>query len=442
MDIKRFPEKMGDLPIDFSNPKRTLISGLFQETAKVGGQPRKFLTYIPEDLDYCQPCLVAAIPSGEKPEEYLETSGLKAFAEDKKLFLHLATPETAWNADGSDADYLNAIYVAIQARDFYITMQDNIYLCGIGDGSFAAHQAARRMASEWSGLMTFGDLNGDLNAEHTALRGESDQGEVELKVMGMAAQLPVWMSMTEKNTNNESAISYWKEQNHVIGAPLSGEGADEIWMPTPVRILSEVNEEQIAQMRLAVRETPFTDEQLNAAWSYIHLARRHRGPGKKQLRYFKDPIDCGAVKKTMEVDGMTRTWYEYVPAACTPDKKWPLVVVFHGRGGTAETFFDLSCVSTVAEERHFIAVVPEASVYQQKPDGLRNVLLWCGIYQDKPIDDVKFIRELVADVESRCPVDKGRIYAMGQSSGGMMSDLLSYTAGDLFAAVAPWSALR
>ena len=46
MDIKRFPEKMGDLPIDFSNPKRTLISGLFQETAKVGGQPRKFLTYI------------------------------------------------------------------------------------------------------------------------------------------------------------------------------------------------------------------------------------------------------------------------------------------------------------------------------------------------------------------------------------------------------------
>ena len=56
MDIKRFPEKMGDLPIDFSNPKRTLISGLFQETAKVGGQPRKFLTYIPEDLDYVYIC--------------------------------------------------------------------------------------------------------------------------------------------------------------------------------------------------------------------------------------------------------------------------------------------------------------------------------------------------------------------------------------------------
>lgn len=181
---------------------------------------------------------------------------------------------------------------------------------------------------------------------------------------------------------------------------------------------------------------------MEAAWSYIGLARRHRGPGKKQLRYFKEPIACGAEKKTMEVDGMTRTWYEYVPKSCTPDQKWPLVVVFHGRGGTAETFFDLSCVSTVAEERHFIAVVPEAGVYQQKPNGLRNVLLWCGIYQDTPVDDVKFIRELVADVESRHSVDKSRVYAMGQSSGGMMSDLLAYTAGDIFAAVAPWSALR
>lgn len=91
-------------------------------------------------------------------------------------------------------------------------MQDNIYLCGIGDGSFAAHQAARRMASEWSGLMTFGDLNGDLNAEHTALRGESDQGEVELKVMGMAAQLPVWMSMTAKTQTTPLRLTSGKSR--------------------------------------------------------------------------------------------------------------------------------------------------------------------------------------------------------------------------------------
>lgn len=222
MDIKRFPEKMGDASYRlFQSQAHADFRSLSGDCKGRRTASQIFDLYsgrsglLPALSGRCDPA------SGEKPEEYLETSGLKAFAEDKKLFLHLATSETAWNADGSDADYLNAIYVAIQARDFYITMQDNIYLCGIGDGSFAAHQAARRMASEWSGLMTFGDLNGDLNAEHTALRGESDQGEVELKVMGMAAQLPVWMSMTAKNADNTTAVDFWKEQNHVVGAPLS-----------------------------------------------------------------------------------------------------------------------------------------------------------------------------------------------------------------------------
>ena len=92
MDVKRFPEKMGDLPVDFSNPKRTLVSGLFEEKAKANGSLRRFLTYIPEALDYCQPCLVAAIPSAEKAEEYLETSGLKAFADEKKLLIACKQP--------------------------------------------------------------------------------------------------------------------------------------------------------------------------------------------------------------------------------------------------------------------------------------------------------------------------------------------------------------
>ena len=117
-------------------------------------------------------------------------------------------------------------------------------------------------------------------------------------------------------------------------------------------------------------------------------------------------------------------------------------MVMHGRGGSAETFFDMSGMSVVAEERRFIAVFPEAGLHQQKKDGLRNVLLWCGEYEGKPIDDVKFIRAMIADIEERLPVDRSRIYACGQSSGGMMSDLLGYTAGDLFAAAAPWSALR
>lgn len=443
MDIQKFPLCMADIPVDLKHPNRTLVHGLFEEFATVGGVKRRFLTYIPKNLEYCQPCLVTAIPSNVKAEEFLETSGLRQFAEDHQLFLHLALPEENWNKDGNDADYLNMIYVAIQARDYYVTMQDNIYLCGIGDASFAAHQAAKRMASEWSGLMTFGNLDGDLAQDAQVLRGEESQGEVELKIMGTKAQLPVWMYLTDINdVNNHAAIQYWKEQNHVIGTPLSGAGADEIWAPTPVRVHSEVNEEYIAQVRIAVGRDGFSVKRLEDAWSYIGLARRHRGQGRKCLRYFKDPVACGAVKLEKEVDGIMRTWYEYVPSECTPDQAWPLVFVFHGRGGTAETFFDLSGISALAEARKFIAVIPQAGLYQQKEHGLRNVLVWCGEYQGKFIDDVRFVREIYSDIQTRHIIDRSRVYAMGQSSGGMMSDVLAYTAGDIFVAAAPWSALK
>ena len=139
------------------------------------------------------------------------------------------------------------------------------------------------------------------------MRGEEDQGELELKIQGSAEQLPVWMLVSSYEGNNRSAAGYWREQNHTVGEPLSGQGSDYIWMPDPVRRVNEINEEHISQVRLTVSDSGFTQGQLECAWAYIRLARRHRGQGSKCLRYYKDPIACGAVKRTMEVEGMTRT---------------------------------------------------------------------------------------------------------------------------------------
>lgn len=440
MKIQTFPSVMADLPVDLAHPNRVLISGLFRETAVVNGERHEFLTFIPEDLEYDSQCLIVALPSGVVPETYFEEVGLKEFAQKHQLFLHLASAPNGWSL--ADGDYINAVYIGIQARDYYITMQDNIYACGIGDGSVAVQAAAVKMASDWSGIITLGDLTADILTLGEDSHGEMDQGNLELKVQGSKAQLPVWMQVSANTPENSAAVAYWKEQNKVVGEPLKGQGSDFIWMPTPVRMHSEINEEYIAQVRLTVKDEDFSVDTLEQAWAYIGAARRHRGQGIKRLRYFKSPEACGAVKKTAEINGMVRTWYEYVPAGCTPDKKWPLVVCMHGRGGTAETFFDISCLHVVAEARNFIAVFPEAGLHQQKKGGLRNVLLWSGELNGKPIDDVAFIRSMVADIETRLPIDHSRIYACGQSSGGMMSDLLSYAAGDLFAAVAPWSALR
>jgi len=48
------------------------------------------------------------------------------------------------------------------------------------------------------------------------------------------------------------------------------------------------------------------------------------------LRNFKDPAAYGAKLRTLEIDGFTRYWYEYVPERVkTGSKPVPLVVNMH-----------------------------------------------------------------------------------------------------------------
>ncbi|MGI6075527.1 MAG: PHB depolymerase family esterase [Pyramidobacter sp.] len=440
LKLMKLPQDMGALAIDMKHPNRTLIHGCFEEHINVNDQERHFYTYIPDGLEYCQPCIVVAPPSCCDALEYLETSGLRALADIYRLYIHILIPDGAWRTDGKDADFMNAVYAAIQRRDYYVTMQDNIYACGLGNGAIVAHQAAQRMTSEWSGLFSVGTLNANLQATRDVKVKIQPQNGAELLLSGARCQLPVWIAVDTWDDNMQAAVEYWKEQNHSDKSAFSGEGADKIWFPSGVKKYAEINEEQIAQLRVTYNGTVDFNS-LSCMWRYIGRARRHRGYGHKNLRYFKSPEVYGATRHEITFNGMSRLWYEYVPEQCTPDRHWPLVVVMHGRGGTAETFFDLSSMSQVAEERGFITVFPQAGIHQQKHGGLKNVLFWNGSYNGIPVNDVGFIRAMVADVVSRLPVDRGRIYACGQSSGGIMADVLSVSASDLFTACASWSGM-
>ena len=92
LTITPLPEDMSQLKVDFRHPNRTLIHGCFRETVTVRDEERAFYTYIPKDLEYCQPCLVVAPPSREEPLDYLERSGLRRLAEARQLYLFLLIP--------------------------------------------------------------------------------------------------------------------------------------------------------------------------------------------------------------------------------------------------------------------------------------------------------------------------------------------------------------
>ena len=149
LTIRHFPEEMEQLPVDPENLNRVLLSGLFEEKAKTAEGERPFYTFIPENLEYDQQCLVIAPPAQADIPEFLESSGLRQFAEEKQLFLFFLKAEDGkWDLSGKDAAYMNAVYVAAQARDHYITMQDNFYALGFENGADVAHQAVMTSITE------------------------------------------------------------------------------------------------------------------------------------------------------------------------------------------------------------------------------------------------------------------------------------------------------
>lgn len=444
LEVKTFPQDMSTFEVDRKEPRRCFLSGVFEEPVDVNGKLRRFYTYLNPKACYNQPCLVVAAPEGVTGPEYLEKSAWMRFADEHNVFLFLAVPENGrWDLDGADADYFNKVYLQINSRRSYVIMQDNVYAFGVGAGATVAQQAVMKMSTEWSGLATFGDLGEQVMVNAEVVHGAEQTGAMELSVNAAKVQVPVWMCWTEASGFNAETAAYWKAMNDVDGECYSTRWADQIYFPSKVRKKSQVNEEKIAQVRITNGFAGEPDlDRINAVWDYIGLACRHRGFGTKQLRYHMDPGQYGFTYHTMERGGFTHCWYEYVPEKVKESgKPSPLVVCMHGRGGTAESFISLSGMSRVAEERDFIVVFPEAGVYQQRPNAYRNLLLWEGSYKGESVDDMGFVLSMIEDVKARNAVDSSRIYACGQSSGGMMTTSLAIAAPGTFAAVAPWSAL-
>jgi polyhydroxybutyrate depolymerase len=127
------------------------------------------------------------------------------------------------------------------------------------------------------------------------------------------------------------------------------------------------------------------------------------------------------------VSGLTRTFLVHVPASYTGSAAVPLVLVYHGLGGTGQGMSLLTHFSRVADKCGFIVVYP---------DGINKAWM-----TNPSVDDVGFTRDLIRYLEARYKIDARRVYATGMSNGGFMCYGLAYGLPDLIAAFAPVSAL-
>jgi len=122
--------------------------------------------------------------------------------------------------------------------------------------------------------------------------------------------------------------------------------------------------------------------------------------------------------------GAERTFKIYVPTGLDASKVHPVVMIFHGGNGNADSAAQLSGLSTVANTEKFIAVYPEAGDRQWN-DGRATTA--------SAIDDVAYVNTLINQLLSDWKADPTKVFAAGISNGGMMTQRLACEGGSAFA---------
>ncbi|OBG34253.1 polyhydroxybutyrate depolymerase [Mycobacterium alsense] len=132
----------------------------------------------------------------------------------------------------------------------------------------------------------------------------------------------------------------------------------------------------------------------------------------------------------IKVGGLDRSYRLYKPAGVPASA--PLVVMMHGVSGSARE---------AERDYHWDGLADTAKFFVAYPDGLNHA--WnvdgetcCGRSGREGVDDIGFIRAVVADIARNAGIDAGRVYATGMSNGGIMSYTLACST-EVFAAIGP-----
>jgi polyhydroxybutyrate depolymerase len=138
------------------------------------------------------------------------------------------------------------------------------------------------------------------------------------------------------------------------------------------------------------------------------------------------------VPHALEVDGITRSYHLHVPSAVGPTPA-PLVLVFHGGGGTGPSTERLTRFTALADREGFLVAFPEG-VEKNWNDG--REFTSSRAHRDH-VDDVAFVAALIDAIGRAHAVDPRRVYATGISNGGIFSHYLAAHLSARIAAIAP-----
>jgi poly(3-hydroxybutyrate) depolymerase len=420
--VQKFPAVPGDYSkaVDPANPLNTIFKGAYRVPLTVGKDERSVLVYLADGYAQTQGFVMIVPAAGTSAVDCLENGGWKAVADANQLYLMVLEPDSKrydLSYDGRDFAYISAAVKLADTRNYWRQPEGRNYIVGYGDGGALALECAEATLPDvWAGAATFGDI--ELKAS-------------ELKNKGV--ELPVWMFMSQLDREKD-LVELFKKNNGSKGEAFSNQYADAIFFPNQQVNDLLLNDQPMSQVRYTL--TGDAEAMLPAraaiAYDFLALGTREVGYGDKAMRYTHSLKDWGATTHKIQIDGITRSWVEYVPTRLrnTDAKGAPLLVALHGSALSGLYLAERTSFIKLAEENGFILVIPDGSIGK----GIAPVWNWLG---DKAQwDDVAFLKAMVAEVSGRLPVDPARKYLYGHSLGGMFMQTLLSSMNGTFAASA------
>lgn len=137
-------------------------------------------------------------------------------------------------------------------------------------------------------------------------------------------------------------------------------------------------------------------------------------------------------RQSATIGGRTRSWLVHLPSNRRAGQWLPLVVAFHGHGGSAATLARQTQLDTEADRMGFMVVYPDG-IDHSWAAGVNSPADRVGV------NDVAFVRALLARLERKYPVDRSRIVLTGFSNGAHLVQWLGCQMASSLYAIVPVS---
>jgi polyhydroxybutyrate depolymerase len=144
------------------------------------------------------------------------------------------------------------------------------------------------------------------------------------------------------------------------------------------------------------------------------------------------PALAGLQTKSIQIDGMSRSYTLYIPARVANAPA--LVIVLHGGGGTGRQIMrnTQKRFNQLAERDGFVVAYPDAidRIWDFGEGKVSKAL-------EHPRNDLKFLTHMINQIDGRVGLNRARVFATGISRGGQASYFLGCKRPNLIRAIAP-----